>query len=310
MKREISLCMILCLYLGQSSGCSTVRSWYDFGTESVKSVSSKVMPGERDGLKKKVLVFPLMDQAGIGEERAEEINSALMDLLQRDGNLIVQRSAIPIPTTAGIRSPQLGIVIDPELAQMSEEMGMNVLVTCILSPFETTSKKTGIWPWRKIRRETEISVFVNVFDIINNTLFLTNLESGKIKTSVDISEERGEKTELDKNLLNRALTPIMSRHASAIKSVLKKYPWTGRIISADKNNIIINAGKEVGVKAGSVFEVFGEGESIRSASGQPLYLLGPKAGEIKIEEVMERHSSAVPFSDSQFKPGQAIRLKD
>jgi len=310
MKRTILIGMILCLYLAQFSGCSTARSWYEAGAESVKSISSRVMPGDRHGLKKKVFVFPLVDQAGIGEEKAREVTNTLIALLRRDGNLIVQMSEVPIPNTSGIRSPQLGIVIDPELAQMSEEKGMDVLITCILSPFETTSKKTGIWPWRKIRRDTEVSVYVNVLDTINSTLFLTNLESGKIRTSMDVSEKQGDKKGLDEKQLDGVLARIMSSQADAIRRVLNDYPWTGRLISVDNHNIRIDAGKDVGIKEGSVFEVFGAGESIRSASGQPLYLLGPKVGEIKTEEVTERYSSAIPLSDSQFEPGQVIRLKD
>ncbi|MBW1912210.1 MAG: hypothetical protein JRI43_03360, partial [Deltaproteobacteria bacterium] len=74
--------------------------------------------------------------------------------------------------------------------------------------------------------------------------------------------------------------------------------------------IIISAGEDVGLSAERVFEVFGRGDSIRSASGRSLYLLGPKLGEIKTVKVMESYSSAVPLAGEQFRPGQVIKLKN
>ncbi|MFH1491686.1 MAG: hypothetical protein ABII06_22470 [Pseudomonadota bacterium] len=310
MKRAILLSIILLAYLALSAGCGTVKSWYKAGTDSVKSVSAKVVPGKRSGLKKRVLLLPLMDQAGLGEKKTEEVTGTLVNFLQQDGSLILERSSISLQSATEVRSPELGIVIDPELAQMSEEMGMNVLVTGILSPFEITSKKTGIWPWRKLKREIEISMIMNVFDITNGTLFLSSIEKDKVKMDVDQSGEIEGKLELDDMVLNKAITGILNRHASAIRETLRDQPWTGRLMSAANNKIMINAGKDVGIRSGSVFEVFGEGESLRSASGQLLYLLGPKVGEVKITEVMERLSSAVPLSGEQFKPGHIIRPKN
>ena len=309
MRRIILLPIILLLTMTHFTGCSTAKSWYEKGTDSVISMSSKIIPGRTPVLKKKVLLLPLLDQAEIGEEKTEEITADLIKLLEQDGHLVIKRSEIPLQNTAGIRSPELGIIIPPELAQMSEEMGMNVLITGVLSPFEITTKKTGIWPWRRFKKEIEISFILNVFDITSGTLFITNLEKGKTTQDVETTDEREVKTEIVEAMFDREITHILYRHASTIKGVLNSHPWTGRLLSISNDKIMINAGKDVRIKAGNVFVVYEGGEPIRTASGQPLYLRGSKVGEIKIAEVKEHYALAVPLTGKQFKPGHLIRLK-
>ena len=59
-----------------------------------------------------------------------------------------------------------------------------------------------------------------------------------------------------------------------------------------------------------IFEVFGKGDSIRSASGRPLFVLGPKIGELQTVKVMETYSEAKPLTDGPFRAGQIIRVKE
>jgi hypothetical protein len=283
MKRELfsRLCLVILLcVLMPGAGCSTTKSMY-------RSVQKKVLP-KKDGLKKRALVLPFLDQSRLGKAKVEQMTTTFLELLKKDGHLVV------------------------------EEMGMNVLVTVVLSPFEVHSERSGIWPFRKVKKELEVSMVVNAFDITNGTLFLTNLESSKIEMIEDIWEGEEEQKEIDDEILNevdidefnKAISQILEDQASAVTRVLSDQPWSGRILSADGKTIIINAGADVGLTQGRVFEVFGRGESIRSASKRPLYLSGPKLGEIKTVNVMEDYSSAIPLTGGQFEAGQVIRVKN
>ena len=107
-----------------------------------------------------------------------------------------------------------------------------------------------------------------------------------------------------------AMADMVKDQASAIMEVLKEEPWSGKILSADGKNLVINAGKDVGLITGSLFEVFGKGESIQSVNGRSYHLLGPKMGEIKAVRVMDDHASAVPWKGAGFKAGQTIRAKN
>ena len=95
-----------------------------------------------------------------------------------------------------------------------------------------------------------------------------------------------------------------------VADALEDHPWSGRILSADEEGVMISAGNDIGVKAESVFEVFARGEAIRSASGRSLFLLGPKVGEVKTVQIMESYAAAVPLGEARFNAGQVIRIKD
>lgn len=308
--KRLSL-FILLLFLIQMTSCSTVKSVYKSGTGKAKDMAKKVLPGKKPGLRKKVMVVPVMNQAGLEEEKAAHITAAMVELLKKDGHHLVYKSIKPIRSKAKTKSPQYGIVIDPEMAIRAEELGMNTLIMSVLNPFEVKSKKTGIWPFRKFKKEFEISMLVNALDITSGTIFLTSLESRKIKITVDEAEDVDEKKNviLDDKKLDKALFRVLEKQVSIIRDELTNQPWTGRIVSSDTERIIINAGQDVGVTIGTVLNVFGKGDSIRSVSGKAYHLLGPKIGEIKVVEVKENHSFTAQMTGDGFQAGQIIKLK-
>jgi hypothetical protein len=202
--------------------------------------------------------------------------------------------------------------MDPDLAKRAEEMCMNVVITIVISPFEIRRKKTGIWPFRKTKTEFEVSMVVNALDVTNGTLFLTNLESKRVKAQEegDFLVLEGKEPRIDGAALDKALPKIVKAQTSAIAAALEDHPWSGRILSADEDGVMISAGTDIGLKAESVFEVFARGEPIRSASGKSLFLLGPKVGEVKTVQIMESYATAVPLGEARFNAGQVIRIKD
>ena len=98
--------------------------------------------------------------------------------------------------------------------------------------------------------------------------------------------------------------------ANAASLSLNQKVWTGRIVSLNTKEIIINAGSDVGLRPGVVLEVFRKGEYITSFNKQTYQLPGPKAGEIKIVSIQQHHSFAEPMKEGNFKPGQIIKIKD
>ena len=310
--RKFSFLILLLLISG--TGCATAKSLYDAVDKPKASTVSTAKP-DKSAFKKKVLILPFLNQAGMTEERYQKVVTTFSTLVEKDQNLLLDKSGDPIPSTVKSRSPRFGIVIDPDVAKKAEEMGMNVLITVVLNPVELTLIRTGIWPFRKLKREIEMSMVVNALDITNGTLFLTHIESEKMRFAVDEIEEEEEPKkpgipEINDKTFNKLWSPIIERQASALRVALRNQPWTGRILSADNQTVIINAGKDVGLATGSVFEVFGRGDPVRSASGRSIYLLGPKVGEIKTVNVMQDRTSAIPLTEARFKAGQLIRMKN
>ncbi len=306
-KANLVLLLLLCLALLAAGGCATTKKLY-----------SKMSP-DSSGLKKRILVLPFWDQAGLGEERLEQLATQFLSLLNKDGVFVIERVKRSSAAADRVRAPEFGIVTDPEHARRADQMGMNLMLTAVFTPLETQRIKTGIWPFRKIKDETEIAMYVNAFDVINGTLLLTRLESVKIRTMADIidddweEEENAEpqkiKPEIDEKTLTKSLTEIVENQAAEVSSALRERPWLGRILSSDASGTFINAGSDVGVKPGSVFEVLGPGETIASASGRTLALPGSAVGEIKVTEVMKDRALTSVQEGASFKAGQIIRFK-
>jgi hypothetical protein len=280
------------------------------GCGTTKSVYKKVSLGDKV-LKKRVLVLPILDQAGVGEVKAEALTSKLVDLLKEGENFMVHRGTVPAPSRQRVRSPKYAVVIDPALIEKADQMGMNVLIAGVLNPLEVTARKWGIWPIRGVKREMEVSLLLNAYDIIDGTLFLTHLETRKIKVSTDNLQLASEgKHEVDETKLEEELSDILEEQASIIRDELEDHPWRGKIMSVDGETVMINAGSDIGLSNGSMFQVYSKGERIRSSGGKYFYLLGPKVGEIKTVNVMDFQASAVPVNGGPFRPGQIITIKD
>jgi hypothetical protein len=292
--------VVLCFLLVYAASCGTARSIY-----------KKVSPGGTDGLKKKVMVLPFIDQSGADGDRATQMTDRFVKLLEKDEHLLVRKAEIPV-SGADIRSPEFGIVIDPDIAKMAEELGMNVLISGSVNPVEVRFVKKGIWPFRKQKRQAEISVLINAVDIINGTLFLTNLENKTItiQEPKDVFVDETMNEEIDDALLDKILDRLLQRHASAVIGELEEHPWSGRLISVNGKSLFLSVGSDVGVIKGRIFEVYGKGEAIHSVSGRPLHLLGPKIGEVKIFQVMETYSSATPLTEGLYEAGQIVRVKN
>jgi hypothetical protein len=299
------LIILLCLSWLAAGGCATSKRLY-----------SKMVP-DSSGLKKRILVLPFWDQAELGEERLEQLTTQFLSLLNKDGVFLIERGKRPSTAPDRVRSPEFGIVTDPEQARRAEQMGMNVMLTAVFTPLETQRIKTGIWPFRKVKDETEIAMYVNAFDVINGTLLLTRLESVKIRTTADIIDEDEEedtqpqkiKPDIDEKTLTKSLSEIVENQAAEVSSALREKSWFGKILSSDASGTYISAGRDVGVVPGMVFEVLGTGESIPSASGRPLAILGPAVGEIKVTEVMKDRALTSVQDGTSFKAGQIIRFK-
>jgi hypothetical protein len=299
---KLLLLLLVCLALLAASGCSTTK---------------RLFSSNSSGLKKRVFVLPFWDQAGLGEAKTERLTDQFLSLLNKDGAFVFEKSRKYSTASDKARSPEFGIVADPEEARRAYEMGMNVMLTGVFSPMETQRIKTGIWPFRKIKDETEISMYANAFDVTNGTLLLTRLESVKIRTEAEIITEDDEepaepqniKPEIDEETLEKSFAEIVDRQAAEVRSALNEKPWLGRILSSDASGIFINAGTDVGVVPGSVFEVLGPGETIKAITGQSLALLGPKVGEIKVTEVMKNWALTSAEEGASFRAGQIIRFK-
>ncbi len=285
---------VVFLFLIVACGCSTIRS-----------LVSPVIPKGPE-LKKKVMVFPLVNQAPIEGERARKLDRDFRKSLKSSPHLLVYTP--PEGATMSMTSPLFGVVTTSRLVEVAEGMGMNALVIGVMNPIEVTTRKSGIWPFRSNKRFYNVSMGVNVVDIITKTFSMTQIESEEFSIPVKDAEGRDEKGIINKGL-DEVLPEILKRVTSAAEKGLGSQPWMGKILAVEDKTVMIDAGKLVGVKPGQTFEVLSVGEAIPSASGRPIQELGERIGEIRVDSVMEKHSLAVPVKGEKFSAGQVVRFR-
>lgn len=294
--------------------------WTGCGT--TKMVYNKFIP-DKDGLKKRVLILPVIDQAGLGDAKVKEVQALFIEELRKKENFLVREATLAPSSDNLKRTAQFDIIVDPLLSKKAEEMGMNVLITATIHPIDVNVEKKGIWPILIISRKLELSMVVSALDLTNGTLFMTNLENTKLKMEEQVEgyevlqienqfqeeEAKNPLSFVDEEKFKEALDDMVRDQADAILEVLEEEPWSGKILSVDGKDLVINAGRDVGLITGSLFEVFEKGESIQAVNGRSYNLLGPKTGEIKAVRVLDDHAAAVPWKGTGFKAGQTIRVK-
>lgn len=301
--------LLIVLSVGCLIGCSTAKDIYQMSSVAAQRVSQKILPDQKPLLKKRVLIGPIIDMAGINDNLAGKMLDVWNQLLGEDEYIRVITSNQPLKSDIKGRSLQYGIIIDQDQIKKVEEMGINVFVSTVLHPFEINIRKSGIWPFREYAKIIELSMTVNAFDANSGTLILSSNKSDKIK--IDEQVEPGAKKEwkTDYNMVEEKLIPMIEDFSSLISDELIKYPWQGRISITGDKKIRINGGSDIGIVEGNVFEVFGKGEPIQSLSGREYFIVGQKVGEIKITNVSDKYSDGVPLNNGQFEEGQIVKIK-
>ena len=305
-KRFTSItCLCLLFLLLAASGCSTTKNL----TKKVLPASwaRKIMTNEAD-LKKRVMIFPFVDQAGVGPEITKKLGHDFHQHLRETPNLLLYDPPDGVFSTQAMESPQFGVVTSSKLVDIATDMGMNALIIGVLNPVEIAVHKTGIWPFDGWKRIYTVSAAINVIGTASKTLIYTDIALEEYDMSLEESEQLDQENYIQKITLE-ALPDLINNLGSTLDFKVSDEPWTGKIVAVDGDTIMINAGKEVGLEDEAVFKVFSVGESISSGTGRTIHLLGETVGEIKVTSVMEKHSLAEPLDGGPFKAKQFIRLK-
>jgi len=310
MKRVIGLSLLMVLFpFVLSMGCGSVKSAYRASASAAKSVIELVIPGKEDGLRKRILVASMINRAGIKEEEARRITGSFVELLRENTDFLVNLLYDVDTPDSDLLSPKHGIVIDPELLRKAELMGMDMLITITLDPFDIRTKKSGIWPFRRMKKQIDISISMNLVDVTYGTLILAGTKTTRIKADYNAAEGEDNRWDVNYEVLDEELDPILDDYAYEISDSLDSHLWTGKIMLLGGRTPIINGGKDIGVTEGSIFDVFDKGEPIRSLEGKEYFYLGLNVAEVRADEVMESYTIVAPVNDERLIDGQLVRLK-
>lgn len=113
-----------------------------------------------------------------------------------------------------------------------------------------------------------------------------------------------------KTPLGKATREAIEKAVDLIIQEMEVVPWTGRVADLMENQVLVNAGKDMGLQPGMIFTVSSiVKEVIDPASGVSLGVIEAPRGEIKVEQVQEKFSIASLVAGTLPKKGDLLRLK-
>ena len=291
-------CILLTAIILLSTGCG------------IKTLVTSKFVSNNNWPRKRVMVMPASDLTGVAfRESRDTIHEKLISILQKTECF----KLCPPNEIKTYYSFTPGELINPELLREAKERGINAIIFETLNPVEIKSGKSGIWPLRKKAWICTVSMNVDIVDITSETLFASKEIADTITLLIEETEieiQNGGPKQVEKKALMECLPKILREAAQVACFSINQRVWTGKIVSINAKEIIINAGNDVGLRPGIVLEVLSRGKSITSFHKKSYHLPGPRVGEIKIVSVKQNHSFAEPLEAGDLKPGQIIRIKD
>ncbi len=294
-----TLVLFLSLLLFVSAGCIPF-------TSSAKS-DEGVQTFSVSHLKKRVLVFPFVDEAGLGNKIISTVTLHLVASLNESDDFVacMYRSPLKCEIETSDSLDSFGIICNSDILEQARKANMNTVLTGIVYMQDSGTRKKGIWPFDSTVRSYTVSVVVNVVDVVSGTLMLSKRDCHDLLFSLDNGKPK--KDEIAKRAVNEGILYMLDKMSPEIVQVIEKQLWTGKIVSVDKDNITIGAGIEAGIFKGMIFNVFAKGEEIKTASGRSYNLIGKDTGKLRVTEVHKTFSLAKPIKGDSFAPGQIIR---
>ncbi len=289
--------LMLLAALGLTVGCGAGRS---------------VFKGFTNGdavLVKRVKVLSFIDETHLDSHLGETFTAEFVSRLRAKPLVLLDERPLGLSLKTDMKSLRFGIVTPKAFIQKAEGLGINVLITGVLNPINVTTRRKGIWPFRKDRRFYEVSMVINMVDVSTGALLYTKMEKVEGRVPEDAEDVEDEK-EFTIGLIRKSMKGILKRQVSDISDILSETPWTGKILGVEDKIIRIGGGQDVGIEPGLAFQVFSRGELIRSQSGQSYPVRGGKVGKIVVTSSGRGETLARALSGGPFQVGQMIRLEN
>ena len=301
---------LLCLALAVSAGCGDKLGFNGRNPDDYVKPTIAVMKFEnRAG-------FPLNWSLGDG------MQEILVDRLLASGRYhVVERQEIS--AIMDEHKFQQGGATRPQGKVASGRIrNCQYLIKGAVTDFGHISTSTGAvtaWNWDFLGGSNKA--------VMGIVLYVVDVESGEIIASENIEESVSARDVQVKTAyegisfggsvfyqtpLGRATRKVVERAIARITTAIASRPWEPQIaLVQEDGSVVLNGGRDRGVKSGAEFEVLDEGKPILDpVTGDPIgQSAGRKVGRLIVHEVKERYATAtiVVGRAADFKPGQACR---
>ena len=311
---NMNIRIFFCIFLisGFLSGCSTTKKF----VKSISSVPSKITESISSDNKPalRAMILPILDYGSYGEERVYDITLKYIEAFDQISRIKISAPPQNFTWPPMEKMPEFGVTPPHELAEFAKANDVDAVITIILNPIENQTEPTGIWPFRGIAVQLNISSVINIIDATSATVIASHEAKEYISYPVDELDFQEEDMVYER-IIKEVFPELITEQMAAVRTNIREIPWTGKIIALETNgDLIINAGTDIDLKPGTKLTVFEEGDGVKSKSGIQLFPRGKKVGEIIISYVKETTSNATPATDKNedpilFKIGQLVRIK-
>jgi curli biogenesis system outer membrane secretion channel CsgG len=299
----------LCLALGVCAGCGGLGLSGRNPEDYVKPTIAVMKFENRAG-------FPLNWSLGDG------MQEILVDRLLATGRYhVVERQELGAIMNE-LKFQQGGATRPQGKAATGRIRNCRYLIKGAVTDFGHVSANTGAlsaWNWDFLGGSNRA--------VMGIVLYVVDVESGEIIASENIEESVSAKdlsvkaayeglsfggSVFYQTPLGRATKKVVDRAIKRITTAIASQPWEPQVaLVQEDGSVIINGGKDRGVKSGAEFEVLEAGKPIVDpATGDAIgQSPGRSLGRLIVHEVKERYSTAtiVVGRAADLKPGQACR---
>lgn len=289
--------------------------------ESKGTLSTTAYPGP----KKRVAILNFEVKAPgaedkIGSSMAEMLITALQNT---DKYIVLERESQSFKDM--LKEQDLGKDgrIKPETAaKFGEILGAQVLIKGVVTEFCQYETIKGIGVFVKGLTlggggiiTAHVAVDIRMFDASTGEIIESHRTEQKANTvimtgGVKIGDVVIGGLDFHKTPLGKATRLAIEDMVDFIVGKLKAKSWEGRIVTVKDDNVIINAGSDIGIKIGDRMEVWTIGEElIDPATGLSLGIEeGQKIGTIEVIEVKEKYAVAKITTGTGFKRNDIVRM--
>lgn len=292
-------------------GCSQVSKIQKKGRQLARE-----LPFSGDGLKRTLAIGPVENLTAYPHHPFEvqlrdRLGQALRVgcprvLMPPDGDGVVQETLAAVQR----RDANAGGPANLVLAEAGRQAGLNAILTAALTEISATRQDKGILWYKDTYTYLRVRVSVVVYDTATGAKLLD--ETSEHRTEVDDMGDfdplRSEELMLPS--VRAALDLLADSAAERVCQRLHALSWRGFIVAREADRLVLSSGAAIGLKPGTVLEIFDDSTTIEGAQGQKFFLPGLKIGEAKVSAVTEWQAEAALLSgEGEVQTGHSVKLK-
>lgn len=278
------------------SGCATT-SVKQVGSLSVRK---KDILEKYTGPKRKVAVVDFVNKTRYGTRLGDVASDILVTELGKTGKFIlIEREKLK--KILEEQSLALSGAVDSNTAsKVGRLAGVSAIITGSVSQFgvKTTSSDYLLTSGKK--QTAESTVDVRVIDVETGEIIYTDSGKGIAAKKTSAVLGLGKSGGYDETIEGEALRAAIVKFVINIVERINEKPWNCKVADVDGSDIYIDAGRESGLRTGSLLTVYKLGKKITSpTTGTVIGRKKEKLAEIKIKEYFGNNGSIAELISGQ-----------